>query len=399
MKIAVYHNLPSGGAKRALFNNIKYLVKNGIEVDVYIPSTANENFLPLKPIVNQVFTFPVRPTIKTFFLSLIKYQIPNRLIAELEKIDSEIAMIINQKDYDIVVCEQDQFIYSPFVLKYINKPMLYFCQQPSRENEQILLNLYKEGNFRKKTRYHRYIDKKLQKIELKNASFSQYILANSFFSKESILRRYGLNAHVSYLGIDINNFYPKKVQKQNFVLSVGSCTPAKGFDFIIRSLSLIPINRRPPLIIVANNENLQWKKYLLNLARKKSVSLEIKTDMKNEDFIKLYCIASILLYSPYLEPFGLVPLESLACGTPVIGIKEGGIRESLAGSHSGILVERNEKIFADAIESFLFLEDNKQQLIDKGRAYVEKYWNLEKAGERFLEHIHRVIQNNKKINA
>lgn len=43
MKIAVFHNLSSGGAKRALYNNLIYLSKNHT-IDVYVPSTANENF-------------------------------------------------------------------------------------------------------------------------------------------------------------------------------------------------------------------------------------------------------------------------------------------------------------------------------------------------------------------
>ena len=56
MKIAVFHNLPSGGAKRALYNNVNFLAKNH-EVDVFIPSTANEDYLPLKDIVNNLKYF------------------------------------------------------------------------------------------------------------------------------------------------------------------------------------------------------------------------------------------------------------------------------------------------------------------------------------------------------
>ena len=57
MKIAVFHNLPSGGAKRALYGLVDYLVKSGNSVDAYVPSTANENFLPLKNIVNNLNLF------------------------------------------------------------------------------------------------------------------------------------------------------------------------------------------------------------------------------------------------------------------------------------------------------------------------------------------------------
>ena len=65
MKIAVFHNLPSGGGKRALYNNVNYLVKDN-EVDVFVPSTANEDYLPLKGIVDNLTVFPVKNTIIGF---------------------------------------------------------------------------------------------------------------------------------------------------------------------------------------------------------------------------------------------------------------------------------------------------------------------------------------------
>jgi len=48
MKIAVFHNLPSGGAKRALYSFVKYLTKSGHLVDVFVPSTADETFFTIE---------------------------------------------------------------------------------------------------------------------------------------------------------------------------------------------------------------------------------------------------------------------------------------------------------------------------------------------------------------
>ena len=72
MKIAVFHNLPSGGGKRALYNNVDYLVKDH-EVDVFVPSTANEDYLPLRDIVDNLKIFPVKYTSIGYLSSLIKY--------------------------------------------------------------------------------------------------------------------------------------------------------------------------------------------------------------------------------------------------------------------------------------------------------------------------------------
>jgi hypothetical protein len=48
VRIAVFHNLPSGGAKRALYSFVKCLKNVGNQVDIHVPSTADERYLPLK---------------------------------------------------------------------------------------------------------------------------------------------------------------------------------------------------------------------------------------------------------------------------------------------------------------------------------------------------------------
>jgi glycosyltransferase involved in cell wall biosynthesis len=54
--------------------------------------------------------------------------------------------------------------------------------------------------------------------------------------------------------------------------------------------------------------------------------------------VHLLSSAIALLYTPRLEPFGLAPLEANACGTPVVAVAEGGVRESLTDGDNGILV-------------------------------------------------------------
>ncbi|MFA0847433.1 MAG: glycosyltransferase family 1 protein, partial [Methanobacterium formicicum] len=93
MKIAIFHNLPSGGAKRALYGNIKYLNKDHV-IDVFVPSTANEEYLPLKNIVNDLKTFPVKNTALGYFLSAIKYFPSKVSLTDLEKVQKSIAEII-----------------------------------------------------------------------------------------------------------------------------------------------------------------------------------------------------------------------------------------------------------------------------------------------------------------
>ena len=88
-------------------------------------------------------------------------------------------------------------------------------------------------------------------------------------------------------------------------------------------------------------------------------------------------------------------LEAMACGTPVVGVKEGGLRESILHNKTGILTQRNEKDFANAIITLLEDKELWNKLSTNGVKYIESAWTLEKAGERLLENMYKIIQENK----
>lgn len=395
MKIAVFHNLPSGGAKRALHGYITYLSQQDHTVDVFVPSTANEEFLPLKEVSNSIKIFPVEKTAKGSIYSTFKYVSPlikTISLRDLEIAQKNIADAINSKDYDIVFSEQDQYTMTPFFLKYIKHPTVYYCPQPPR-NEAILKTASNEN--KKYNPLKRFIfslaDNKDLKIDKRNISYASNILTNSYFTRESILRVYGLSSYVSYLGIDTNLFQPLDIPKEDFVLSVGSCRPSKGYDFIIKSLALIGPEIRPKLVIVSNFSLPEWKNYLEQLASKLNVDLEILDMIDDTKLVSLYNKAKVVLYAPYMEPFGLVPLEAMGCGTPVVGVKEGGVRETVINNQTGLHSDRDEYLFAEAVTQLLSKDLKRYNMSKNSIKAVEDYWTLEHAGERLLWHLNRII--------
>ena len=154
MKIAVFHNLPSGGAKRALYNSVRYLKNAGHQIDVHVPSTANETYLPLKDIVDGFYVYPSRdvqgrrlPIFPLYSAQIVVYTLSGRgsvlrmksmtLSGPQERIADE----INAGPYDVVFSEQDQFTMTPFLLQRLKKPTVYYCQQPCRDEEAVLQEL------------------------------------------------------------------------------------------------------------------------------------------------------------------------------------------------------------------------------------------------------------------
>jgi glycosyltransferase involved in cell wall biosynthesis len=397
MKIAVFHNLPSGGAKRALYGFVKYLTKSGHTVDVLVPSTANESFLPLKDFARKFEVFPVKKTFTGLIASALLYVPTMRYsLADIDKTESNIAAAINGRDYDVVLSEQDQYVMSPFLLKYIRKPAIYYCPQPQRIQEAILEEIAHRNESvdlptKVERRLFRYFTGRMLSIDKQNASFAKYILANSYFSRESILRSYGLNSFVCYLGIDTDIFVPLDIPKGDYVLTVGSCQPAKGYDFIIESLSYVSERVRPNLIIVSNSVDTAWKNYLQQLALDKGVALDVRRLVKDEELVALYNKAKLFVYAPYLEPFGLAPLEAMACGTPVVAVKEGGVRESVLHNETGILTERDERMFAEAISGLLLDEQRRLQMSRRALEVVKTLWTLEHSGQRLVWHLERAM--------
>lgn len=396
LKIAVFHNLPSGGAKRALYDHVKYLVSSGHEVDVFVPETANENFLSLIELANNFKVFPVKTGfLRSFIYSKLNPETPSSdlvSLKELELTEKNIAADINGGNYDVVLSEQDKFTMSPFILKYIKIPAVYYCQQPLR-NDKILeevSNDIENPNFIRKKMKYRDLNNTF-KIDSINAKYAKYILANSYFSRESLLKTYGLNSFVSYLGIDTYKFKPLQLPSEDFVLSVGSCTPIKGYDFTIRSLSLINEQIRPEFTIVSNFSSPEWKNYIEKLANKLGVKLTILDLINDHELIKLYNKAKMVIYTPYLEPFGLIPIESMSCGTPVVAVKEGGVRETVVHNETGLLIDRDENLFAQAILELLRDTDKSREMSKNAITNVQNFWTLEHAGIRLLNHLNLAI--------
>jgi len=203
---------------------------------------------------------------------------------------------------------------------------------------------------------------------------------------------YGLNSFVSYLGTDTDLFRPLFERRENYVLSVGWCSPSKGYDFLIRSLARIDTQARPKILIAANATNPGWEAYLLRLAATLKVDLSIKKLVSDSDLVRLYNKAKLFLYAPYLEPFGLVALEAMACGTPVIAVKEGGVRESVLHNETGILTERDEEAFAQATSELLRDDVQRERIARRALEVVRSFWTWKHAAERLSWHLERAVR-------
>ena len=76
----------------------------------------------------------------------------------------------------------------------------------------------------------------LARDERLNASAFDLILVNSYFSRETLLRVYGLDSTVCYLGVDTQLFVNHQYARENFVVGVGQLSPSKNVEFVIKAV-------------------------------------------------------------------------------------------------------------------------------------------------------------------
>jgi glycosyltransferase involved in cell wall biosynthesis len=130
---------------------------------------------------------------------------------------------------------------------------------------------------------------------------------------------------------------------------------------------------------------------MLELAATLGVDLEIKTMVPDEELVDTLNRASLLLYTPSLEPFGFAPLEANACATPVVAVAEGGVRETVKDGVNGFLVDREPEKIAAALEKLLSDNTLARQMGDRAAAHVREHWSVESSVDRLEKHLLQTV--------
>ncbi len=190
--------------------------------------------------------------------------------------------------------------------------------------------------------------------------------------RESILRAYGLDAEVCYLGVNELRFTPgEDGTRQPFFLSMGHAAAHKNAAFIIRALGRRN-DKSWPLVWAANIVDKGYAAMLNELAGDVGVTLDLRPKVSDQELLELLRTAGLFLYAPRLEPFGLAPLEASACGLVTVGAAEAGTRESIIEGQNGFLTAPDEASFAHKIDEALADKGRLQEMGRQAREIVEQ---------------------------
>jgi glycosyltransferase involved in cell wall biosynthesis len=226
----------------------------------------------------------------------------------------------------------------------------------------------------------------LVREEQKNARAFDRILVNSFFSRESVLRAYGLEASVCYLGVDTNRFRDLGLAREHLAIGVGAIVPAKAVERAIEAVAVLG-DDRPRLLWIGNVCDDDYRRSLDGLASRRGVDLDFKIAVSEAELIADLNRASVMLYTPRLEPFGYAPLEASACGLSVVGVREGGVRETVDHGRTGYLADAHPRALAAYLAQVLSDPDLGRRLGANGRRWVTEQWTAEHLTTRLETHL------------
>lgn len=299
-----------------------------------------------------------------------------------------------RNEYDIIFADQ-LATYVP-ILKMTRAKILFYCHFPDKNlatRNSSIKNIYRIP---------------FDLLEEYSIRLSDVILVNSSFTrsifKESFPKLKNVNPEVLYPGINMkaydkeidNNDSSLDLIKSNkkIILSINRFERKKNLELTIKTLKELKSKYNDQqfndirLVIaggydVINNENVQYHKELEEIAKEYSFSYttiwpeslkdrnseNIKNEIEHVNIVFLLSFNDVqrtwllknskcLLYTPSNEHFGIVPVEAMYSGLPVVAVKSGGPKESVIHGKTGFLCPSDEVEFSKAVYSILNSEND-----------------------------------------
>ncbi len=226
--------------------------------------------------------------------------------------------------------------------------------------------------------------------EKRLARKSDRIMAATDREKDLLVRYYGVPREKIGMvpcGVDLERFRPvakdlarKELGLHNtrfLVLYVGRFAPVKGLHRLVSAAAHLRSHRGLMFLIVGGDgPQAHASAELSRLARRASVDDIVRFQGRvSHDLLPLYYSAADVVVVPsYYESFGLVALEALACGTPVIAARVGAMETLIRDGKTGLLVDTpSPHSFASAIRKFIVDPTNCVLSRDEIRSSVLSY--------------------------
>lgn len=183
-------------------------------------------------------------------------------------------------------------------------------------------------------------------------------IANSKFVSARIKKYYHKDAQVIHPPVNIENFHVAD-KTEDYYLLIGRALPYKRFDIVIKAFNDLGF----PLKIIGKGPEIKQLKKIA------SDNIEFLGYLNDKEVAAFYSKAKALIF-PSEEDFGIIPLEAMASGRPVIAYRGGGTLETIVENETGTFFnEQNPQAIIAAVKNFNAESFDPQKI----RQYAESF--------------------------
>lgn len=298
-------------------------------------------------------------------------------------------------DYDLV------HIHTPFIAHYAGLRIAKKLQVPAVETYHTFFEDYMHH-------YLPWVPRKLavriaQTVSRRQCQQVDTVVSPSAQMRE-VLKQYGVSTPITVIptGLDAARFVPgdgdafrHKYQipaQQPLLLFVGRVAYEKNIHFLLEMLSLV-IQDHPEVLLVITGEG-PAESMLKKMARDKGLQSHVMFLGYLDRAVGLnaaYQAADIFVFASKSETQGLVLLEAMAQGTPVVAIAELGTASILRQEQGALIARDDELHFAEQVQTLLIDHQLRERVGKQGKRYVEQVWSSTAQANKLVECYERLM--------
>lgn len=278
----------------------------------------------------------------------------------------------NLDDFDLVISSSHSCA-KGIVLKPQTLHVCY-CHSPMRyawDNHQKYIREYSTISLIKKSA--QFLMHKIRLWDRLSADRVDHFIANSAYIGQRIAKFYRRKSVTIHPFIDPASF--SSGERSDFFLAVGRLTSYKKFDLLVEAFNT---NGLP--LKIAGTGNMENR--LRDRAGKNIEFLGFVSDSKLKE---LYSTARALVF-PQKEDFGIIPLEAMASGCPVIAYGRGGALETIVDQKTGLFFhQQSPESLNQAIEQFQGCRFDHEAIARHGKSFSQERFN-----RQMLDYLHKI---------